>query len=73
MKNLMGWALLVAPVLLLAERPAGRTTALQSAGAPAVAAAPSAGNDAAEPHGKKVRPGNADDKWPEVAEFMRTN
>jgi hypothetical protein len=64
LKNLIGWSLLAAPLLLLADRPADRTPTTPDA--PITSALAAGGKEA----GKRAGPGNNEDKWQEVEAFM---
>jgi len=65
LRNLIGWALLATPLLLLASRPAGR--APTTTNAPMTSSLAAGGKEAGR------RAGNNEDNWPEVADFMKSH
>lgn len=77
MRNLIGWALVAVPLLLLAGRESVRapTTPTPNLTTPVPPLAAAAGGEAGESRGKKGRPPNAanEDKWPDVVAFMKAN
>lgn len=69
LRNVIGWALLAAPILLLADRPTGPTGRTAPTPDAPITSALAAGKEA----GKRPGPGNNEDDWPKVTEFMNAH